>query len=206
MIFVAADAAGRRVMAMVEPDVLDAFKTMLKTDRKGIELPGPVCVRCNKADVCDGLQRVIDPYMDGVAQPLPKDRSAVSQAMFFHRMELENRIEVLEDKKKKADQILQKLCVDGTLRIGSETIQIPKRVGHQWDYSRVRRVLEPAGLWQDKFASVKVGALQAAMDEFPDDIKKKLEEAVVITTAEPSISEAARHGRIVKTTLLRGLA
>lgn len=206
MIFHAVDSAGRHIMAMVEPDVLDAFKTVLKTQRKSAELPGPVCVRCTKADVCETLQRVIDPFMDGVAQPMPKDKSAVAQAVFFQRMELETRIEVLEEKKKKADQILNKLCVDGFLRIGGESIEIPKRKGHQWDYSRVRRVLEPAGLWQDRFASIRVTALQAELEQFPPEIRKQLEDAVVVTTSEPSISEAARHGRVVKTVILRGIS
>jgi hypothetical protein len=205
MVFVAADAGGRRVMAMVEPDVLDAFKAMVKMSRKSVELPGPVCHRCVKAEFCEGLQKILDPYLDGVAEPLPKDKTAVAQALFFQRMELETRIEVLEDKRKKADQILVKMCVDDMLRISNESIQLPRRKGHQWDYSRVRRILEPAGLWLDTFATIKVGALQAAMEDFPADVKNKLKDAMVETTTEPSISEAARHGRTVKTTLLRGI-
>ena len=98
------------------------------------------------------------------------------------------------------------MCVDGYLRVGGEAIQIPARKGSQWDYSKVRRVLESAGLWSDSFGAVKASALMAAMAEFPAEIKKQLEDAVVVTTHEPSISEAARHGRIVKTPLLRGLA
>lgn len=205
MVFVAVDASGRRVMTMVEPDALDAFKVMVKMGRKSMELPGSVCRRCVKAEVCEGLQKILDPHLDGVAEPLPKDKSTVAQALFFQRMELETRIEVLEDKRKKTDQLLVKMCVDDTLRIATETIQLPRRKGHQWDYSRVRRILEPAGLWLDTFATIKVASLQTAMEEFPDDIKKKLKEAVVETTTEPSISEAARHGRTVKTTLLRGI-
>jgi hypothetical protein len=206
MIFAACDAAGRRIMSMVEPDVLDAFKTLLKTKRKDIEIPGVACNRCVRAEVCDGLQRILDPVMDGAAEPLPKDRAAVAQALFYQRMELETRIEVLEAKKKRNDQLLNKMCADGLLRIAGESIQIPVRKGHQWDYSRVRRVLEAAGLWQDTFASIKVAALQASMEEFPAEIRKQLESALVVTVLEPSISEAARHGRAVKTPLLRGLA
>jgi hypothetical protein len=207
MVFVAADAAGRRVMSVVEPEVLDAFKTMLKAKPRDIELPGPACVRCVKAEVCDTLQRVLDPHMEGAAERLPKDKTAVAQALFFQRMELETRIEVLEEQKKKTDQLLSKLCVDGVLRIGGESIQIPSRKSNHWDYSKVRHILEPAGLWSDSFGSVKGMALQASMAQFPADVRKRLEDAVVVTTNEPSISEAIRHGRVVnKAPLLRGLA
>ena len=205
LIFTAFDAAGRRVLAMVEPDILDAFKAMLKTKRKDVEVPGPVCHRCNRAEVCDTLATVLDPHLEGVAEPLPKDRGAVTEALFFQRMELESRIEILEGRKQKTDVLLNKMCVEGVLKVGNESIQIPRRKGHQWDYAKAFRVLQPVGLWRDSFASIKVANLQAAMEEFPPEIKKQLEDARVETTTEPSISEAAKHGRTVKTTLLRGV-
>lgn len=205
MIFTAIDATGRRVMTLVEPELLDAFKSMIQSRQRNKEVPGPVCVRCKKADKCETLQELLDPVLEGAATSLPKDRNAVSSTLFYSRMELETRMEVLEEKKRKTDQALTKLCVDGMLNIGGESVQLPRRKGHQWDYSRAYHILMGAGLWRDAFGSIKVAAIQAALNEFPAEIRKKLEAAMVETISEPSISEAAKHGRSIPTQILRGI-
>lgn len=207
MVFTAFDSTGRKVMAMVEPDVLDAFKAVAKVVKKNlaVEVPGPTCIRCSRSEVCKRLQAVLDPVMEGAEEPMPKDKTAVAAALFYQRMELETRIEVLEDKKRKTDQLLSKLCVDGVLKIGGEAILLPRRKSAQWDFGRALRVLQAQGLWHDSYGSIKVGALQAAMEDMPSDVRKKLEPAKVETITEPSISEAAKHARTNPTQVLRGV-
>ncbi len=105
------------------------------------------------------------------------------------------------------DKALIAMCVGDSLRLGDETIDLPRHKTSQWDFGKVWSILHLEGQWDHTLGQIRHSALMAAMRRFSQPVRDKLEKARIETRTEPSISEAAKHGRRVVTKVnMRGVS
>jgi len=195
VIATAFDAAGRTMSCdFRSEDILAAFEVLHGVRLSNIRVPGAACQGCSQAPTCTNLQMFIDDY--GAPAKPNIDSSLRGFRLFNQRAEIMLKLEALERRRDAIDAELGKLVKDGKLRIGpDDELLVPSRTTGVWDFGMVRRVLMAHGLWDDSFGSVRSSDLQKAMIKFPKEVVKELAKARSERVSQPSIAEAARHGR-----------
>jgi hypothetical protein len=98
-----------------------------------------------------------------------------------------------EDTKKKAiAKRLMELSVNGEVDVnGLLKLKVEQQERVAYDTDQVLVILQAAGLWEGKFASIKIGELNKAMSSFPPAVRAQLERAAKTEKIEPTLREAA---------------
>jgi hypothetical protein len=210
IILTAFDASGRRVAAVMDLKTLEAYRRIEIENLGKQARPGIYCKHCGLNASCQALENALEivDFLGKKTATRNMSRETRTQQLFYQRMHLQTMMENLEARKKSIDKELVALSVDGYLKFGpQESFVLPAREVKHWDINKVMAILKRNELWDNSFAAVDAKRLGDAMESFPIDVRKQLEEAYVSETREPSIAEAANHARIEpKATLFKGLA
>jgi hypothetical protein len=189
------DSAGRQVACDFRSEDLYAAFDLVKGFKKGdVKTPSGACWSCALNQSCETLMAFLE------HRAIPKnpdaDQTAMAFRLFSERVDIMLRLEFLETRLESIDADLCKLIKDGKLKITQDDeLVIPTRTVSSWDFAAVRRSLMSYGLWDDSFGSIRANDLQKALDKFPKEVQAVVLKAKSERTTQPSISEAARHGR-----------
>lgn len=197
VVFSAFDAVGRVVSfdARAE-EIYGAMDVALAIQKTPHERPGGACFFCSRAALCRSFSAIVEDL--GPKVPPGKDDTTGIRGLrlYSERAAISQKMEVLERRREVVDKELTSLMRDGRIKLGpDELLEVPSRITASWDYRDVKNVLDAFGLWQDSLASIKVGELRRLMEKMPKGAVDKLNKLRSDRTSQPSISEAARHGR-----------
>jgi len=207
IIAVAFDASGRQVLCdFKSEDIEAAFELAIAFPVMDYNTAGPACSVCAKAGGCPEFATFL---MDHGHTTKPDIDPAIwAFRLFNERVELLMRIEFLEKRKTELDSELGKMVKQGKLHLGDgDDLMVPVRKIVSWDFGEVRRILMGQDLWSDTFGRVRSTELQTAMENFPKPVVDSLLKVKSERLNQPSISEAARHGRFATgPTFIGGIA
>ena len=195
IIAVAFDASGRQVLCdFKSEDVEAAFELAIAFPSMDYNTAGPACSVCVKAPSCPELANFL---LDHGHTTKPDANPAIwAFRLFNERVELLMRIEFLEKRKAELDAELGKMVKQGKLTLGDgDDLIVPVRKTTSWDFGDVKRILMGEDLWNDAFGRIRSTELQTAMENFPKPVVDSLLKVKSERLSQPSISEAARHGR-----------
>jgi hypothetical protein len=183
---------GRRVRGFVDFAIWNAAKKFFAriTKSKRQRMPGPVCHRCDNRHDCQKWNALSDVlFLTPVDQ---KNSKTEAHKLWLELVLLKELERKTEERKKLVIGRLTKLAVNGEVDVnGLLRLVVHAQDRTTWDFGQVYSLLQPAGLWSDKFAKIQVGEIKKAMDVFPPAVRQALEKMAKTETTEPSLREAA---------------
>lgn len=206
---VAFDASERMVSADIKAEDLYSGMEFASGSPGGShEAPGASCASCSRALSCKGLEAFNADYGKTAGPTRNETDELRARRLLSERALVSLKIEQLDRRKAIVDAELEKLVRNGLLRLGDgEGLEVPVRVTAAWDFGAVHRALMSRGLWDDSLGSIRSAELQRKIPNYPPDLAKALGKAKTDKTSQPSISEAARHGRFAtRAPFLGGIA
>ncbi len=209
VIIVAFDASERMVSADVKAEDLYAGMEVALGMRGGAhESPGAACASCSRAATCKGLEAFNAEYGKSPGPARGENDELRARRLLSERALVSLKIEQLDRRKSVVDAELEKLVRNGLLRLGNgDDLEVPVRVTAAWDFGAVHRALMSRGLWDDALGTIRSAEIQRKLPSYPPDLMKTLMKAKTDKTSQPSISEAARHGRFAtRAPFLGGIA
>jgi hypothetical protein len=183
---------GRVVRGVPERSTWNAAEWLARAgqlkNRKRIT--GPACHRCLNRKECKTFQA-----LDDVMMLAPADKSSAkteAQRLWLEWIMLKDFSQKEDAKKKAVTKRLMELSVNGEVDVnGLLKLRVEQQERSYYDAAQVMSILQPAGLWQDKFASIKNGELNKAMSTFPAAVRAQLERVAKTEKIEPTLREAA---------------
>ena len=183
---------GRVVRGMPERSTWNAAKWLAKagqlSNRKRIT--GPACHRCLGQKDCKAFQA-----LDEVMMLAPADKTNAkteAQRLWLEWIMLKDFSQKEDSRKRAVAKRLMELQVNGEVDVnGLLKLKVEQQERTTYQSSQVMAILQPAGLWKDEFASIKVGELNKAMPNFPAGVRAQLDRVAKTEKTEPSLREAA---------------